>query len=291
MSADTTPSDAPPAEEDWSQWVGRVETCDDLISEERVAALAATLDIDQTWRAGEVLPAGWHWVFFNRMVKRRDIGFDGHPKRGGFLPPITLPRRMWAGSRIVYEGNIVIGEVCTRTSVISKVQAKKGRGGDLVFVTVTHTIRCRGHDCLVEEQDIVYREPPAPNARPAPLTPAPQGAEWREDITPDTVLLFRYSALTYNGHRIHYDQPFAREQEGYPDLVVHGPLTATLLQHFATAWLSGHRLKRFEFRGVHPLFVNAPFSLEATKEGDNALKMWARGPQGELAMQASAELE
>lgn len=291
MNAGNTRVNAPVAEQDWSGWVGRSETCDDLVSADRVAALAATLDLDMASGEGDLLPPGWHWIFFNKMVNRREIGLDGHPKRGGFLPPISLPRRMWAGSCITYNGGMIIGEVSKRTSIISKIEAKKGRGGELVFVTVTHTIRCRDRDCVVEEQDIVYREPPAPNAQSVSLTPGPELAEWQQEVTPDTVLLFRYSALTYNGHRIHYDLPYARDEEGYPNLVVHGPLTATLLQNFAMACALGRRLKRFEFRGVHPLFVSSPFSLEAAKNGDGALKLWARGPQGELAMQASAILD
>lgn len=273
---------------DWSAWVGRSETTSDLISADRVAALAATLGLDQAYHDGETLPPGWHWIFFNTMVLRQDVGVDGHPKRGGFLPPIALPRRMWAGSRITYNGGLTIGEGSERTSVISKVQAKKGRGGELVFVTVTHTTRCRGRDSIVEEQDIVYREPPAPDAPAAVLTPAPAAGEWRQDVTPDSVLLFRYSALTCNGHRIHYDLPYARDAEGYPNLVVHGPLTATLLQNFVMSCAPGRHLKRFEFRGVHPLFLGSPFSLEAAKGEDDGLNLWARGPHGELAMQASA---
>jgi 3-methylfumaryl-CoA hydratase len=276
------------AEQDWSAWVGKSETIADVISADRVAALAATLGVDQVRKDGDLLPAGWQWIFFNPMVPRSQIGSDGHPKRGGFLPPITLPRRMWAGSRITYDGGLVIGEKAEKTSVISKVQAKTGKGGQLVFVTVTHTSRCGGKDCIVEEQDIVYREPPTPSATPAPLTPAPDAGEHRETFTPDPVLLFRYSALTYNGHRIHYDLPYARDEEGYPSLVVHGPLTATLLQNFAAACAPGRQLKKFEFRGVHPLFVSAPFTLEATKGEDGGLKLWARGPQSELSMQASA---
>jgi 3-methylfumaryl-CoA hydratase len=284
MNADNK---APTGEQDWSAYVGRSETINDVISADRVAALAATLGLEQARKEGETLPPGWQWVFFNQMVPRQQVGADGHPKRGGFLPPITLPRRMWAGSRITYNGGLIVGEKAERTSVISKVQAKSGRGGALVFVTVTHTSRCRGNDCIVEEQDIVYREPPAPGTAAPVLTPAPDSAEWFQEFTPDPVLLFRYSALTYNGHRIHYDLPYARDEEGYPSLVVHGPLTATLLQNFAATCVPGKAMTKFEFRGVHPLFVNAPFDLQGAKGDDGALKVWARGPQNELAMQAT----
>jgi 3-methylfumaryl-CoA hydratase len=197
---------------------------------------------------------------------------------------------MWAGSRVSYPGALTVGQEASRTSVISKVQAKSGRGGQLVFVTVTHTTSCGGSDCIVEEQDIVYREPGDPNAPAAPLTPAHDQHELSQPITPDTTLLFRYSALTYNGHRIHYDQAYARNEEHYPDLVVHGPLTATLLQNFAVANAAGQRLTQFDFRGLHPLFVSAPFTLQCARERDACLKVWARGPSGELAMQATATL-
>jgi 3-methylfumaryl-CoA hydratase len=279
---------APASDQDWSEWVGRKETIADLISADRAAALAATLGVDQAPRDSQMLPPGWHWIYFNTMVHRREVGIDGHPKRGGFLPPVSLPRRMWAGSRITYDGGLIVGEKAERTSVISKIQPKQGKGGALVFVTVVHTTCCGNRDCIVEEQDIVYRDPPAPNAPPAPLTPAPASGKWRQEFVPDPVLLFRYSALTYNGHRIHYDAPYARGEEGYPDLVVHGPLTATLLQSFATTCAPGRGMKRFEFRGNHPLFVSAAFSLEATASENGALNLWARGPRGELAMQASA---
>ncbi len=275
---------------DWQEWVGREETVSELISAERVAALAATLDLEEKPTSGDALPPGWHWLFFNPFVPRHGLGADGHPKRGGFLPPVPLPRRMWAGGRLDYAGALVVGQEAVRTSTIDKVEAKSGRAGKLVFVTVTHRISCAGVACVVEEQDIVYREPAAPGAPAPALTPAPDDAQWSEPVTPDTTLLFRYSALTSNGHRIHYDQQYARTEENYPDLVVHGPLTATLLQNFAGDLRPDARMVRFEFRGVHPLFVSASFTLQAKVAGEDAdtLDLWARGPEGELAMRASA---
>jgi 3-methylfumaryl-CoA hydratase len=289
MNAETKAA-APAGDQEWADWIGKSESTTDVISADRAAALAATLGVDKAPANGEMLPPGWHWIYFNKLVPRSEVGVDGHPKRGGFLPPVPLPRRMWAGSRITYNGGLIVGDTCEKVSVISKVQSKKGKGGELVFVTVTHTTRCRGKDAIVEEQDLVYRAPPAPDAPAAPLTPSLEGAEWREQFKPDPVLLFRYSALTYNGHRIHYDLPYARDEEGYPALVVHGPLTATLLQNFAVAHAGGRKLARFEFRGVHPVFVTAPFTLEGAKDGEAGLKVWARGPQNELSMQASVVL-
>jgi 3-methylfumaryl-CoA hydratase len=281
MPADTT-------EQDWQAWVDRKETIRERIAPDRVAALAATLGVEGNLSAGAPLPPGWHWIFFNPFVSRRELGVDGHPKRGGFLPPIALPRRMWAGGRLSYGKPLTIGGEGVRESTILKVEEKSGRAGKLVFVTVSHRIACDGLPCITEEQDIVYREAAAPGAPAPAATPAPQDAAWSEEFAPDTVLLFRYSALTSNGHRIHYDQHYARAEENYPDLVVHGPLTATLLQGFAAA-RAGRPMRAFEFRGLSPLFVNAPFKLEGKTAASDGLELWARGPNGALAMRASAK--
>ncbi|HEX9214206.1 MAG TPA: acyl-CoA dehydrogenase [Bradyrhizobium sp.] len=276
------------AGEDWQAWVGRKETIRERIAPDRVAALGATLGIEGNYAAGAPLPSGWHWIFFNRFVPRHELGTDGHPRRGGFLPPVSLPSRMWAGGRLTYHRPLTIGGEGVRESIILKVEVKSGRAGKLVFVTVSHSIACDGTPCLTEEQDIVYREAAAPGS-PAPAgTPAPQDAVWSEEFRPDTVLLFRYSSLTSNGHRIHYDQTYAQAEENYPDLVVHGPLTATLLQGFAERH-AGKLLRSFEFRGVSPLFVSSPFRLEGKGNG-HALDLWAGGPGGALAMRAAAQV-
>ena len=275
--------------EEYGAWIGREETRQDHVHAHAVEALAATLDLDHSPRAGDALPPGWQWLFFNQAARRSELGTDGHPARGGFLPPIELPRRMWAGSRIHYLADLPIGEPATRQSRIANVVNKTGKRGALWFVTVQHTTQHGDTVCIQEEQDIVYREATPPGA-PAP-TPAryEEIGEWGHDFTPDTTLLFRYSALTFNGHRIHYDQAYARNEEGYPDLVVHGPLTATLLQQLALQQGGGRQLARFDFRGVAPLFVTRPFRLEGKQAEDGTLALWARGPDGELAMSATAE--
>lgn len=273
---------------EYEAWVGREESSDARIDAHAVQAMAATLDLPQAPAEGDPLPPGWQWLFFNPAARRSGLGVDGHPARGGFLPPIELPRRMWAGSRVRYLADIAVGAQATRTSRIAKVESKTGKRGALWFVTVEHTTHSDGRDCIVEEQDIVYREATPPGA-PAAVPPRHDAqAQWGRDFTPDTTLLFRYSALTFNGHRIHYDQAYARNEEGYPDLVVHGPLTATLLQHLATE--RGERLAAFEFRGVSPLFVSRGFRLEGRTSEDGRLALWARGPDGELAMSATATL-
>ncbi len=251
--------------------------------------MAATLDLQSAPRAGDPLPPGWQWLYFNPVARRSALGSDGHPCRGGFLPPIELPRRMWAGSRIRYLADLPIEALATRRSRILKIEHKLGKRGALSFVTVQHTISCGATDCIIEDQDLVYREAAPSGTAPAAINRYDDVAQWTRRIAPDTTLLFRYSALTFNGHRIHYDLAYARDEEGYPDLVVHGPLTATLLQQFALEHGAGRRLARFEFRGVNPLFVAREFSLEGRQTEHGSLALWARGPDAELAMSATAE--
>lgn len=274
---------------DFSDAVGRTDESFDPITLDRVSAMAATLGLDNAPAAGEALPPGWHWLFFNRFASRGELGPDGHPKRGGFIPDVGLPRRMWAGGRLRYLAPLPVGTDAVRHSEIVSILAKEGRAGRLVFVTIRHRVSSGGVLCIEEEQDIVYREADTGQG-PKPTPPAaPDGAVWSEEVTPDPVLLFRYSALTSNGHRIHYDQPYARNEEGYRDLVVHGPLISTLLQNFATSLKPDAALARFDYRGMAPLFVDRPFRLEATDgEAPNELALWAKGPDGEYAMKAVA---
>ena len=270
-------------------WIGREEERSERILASVVASMAATLDHERAPQAGEPLPPGWQWLFFNPVQRRSALGTDGHPRLGGFLPPIESARRMWAGSRLRYLADVPIEAQATRRSRILKIEHKTGRRGSLWFVTVQHVISCDGTPRISEEQDIVYREITAPGAESAPAVQRHEGVPaWNVTVEPDTTLLFRYSALTFNGHRIHYDRAYAREQEGYPDLVVHGPLTATLLQRLALDHGAGRALARFDFRGVTPLFVGRTFLLEGRQAEDGALALWARGPEGELTMSATA---
>jgi 3-methylfumaryl-CoA hydratase len=267
-----------------SDWVGRQETAHETIDAARIAALAATFDRDPP---GPHVPPGWHWAFFNPAAKARDLGRDGHPKRGGFLPPVDLPRRMWAGGRLEFRAPLPVGAAATRVSTIAKVEAKTGRSGRLAFVTVAHEIAVHGQVCVAEEHDIVYREDPVPGA-PAPVPPqAPSDAAWEREFRADPTLLFRYSALTFNGHRIHYDRDYATGVEGYAGLIVHGPLLATLLMDLAVA-RTGRQLRRFAFRAQGPVVDTAPFVL-CGKPTENPASLWVRDAT-EIFTRAGASL-
>jgi len=273
------------------QWVGRGEAREDVVAADRVAAMTATLDLDVGPHPGEPLPPGWHWMFFNTRgaAKARDIGPDGHPRRGGFLPDVPLPRRMWAGGRLSYsERTIRVGEAIRRHSEIAKVEVKEGRSGTLVFVLVKHRIEGAGGGTIEEEHDIVYRDAPQKGA-PVPTPPgAPGDAVWTRTIDPDPVLLFRYSALTFNGHRIHYDRPYVTQVEGYPGLIVHGPLISTLLLELLRRERPGGRLAKYSFRAVSPLFDTAAFTVNGAPGDGDSVRLWAAGPAGQLAMEATA---
>ena len=255
--------------EDLSAWVGRSEEVSDVLEPARSNALRAALGDITPLAAGDPLPLLYHWLYFWDVRPPKDLGGDGHPARGGFLPPVPLPRRMWAGGRLRFLKPLLVGERVTRVSTILKVEAKSGRSGNLVFVTVKHQLAGAQGPAVVEEQDIVYREVAAPGSIAAPLDDAtPPRAPWRRDVYPSPVLLFRYSALTMNGHRIHYDRPYATNEESYPGLVVHGPLQATLLADLATRYLTVP-IAAFEFRGTSPAFEGIMLHVcgEATGTG------------------------
>jgi 3-methylfumaryl-CoA hydratase len=276
--------------QDYRAWIGRKQHARDLVTASPAARLAATLDRDDAPpKAGDLLPPVWHWLFFLDAVPARGIGPDGHPKRGEFLPPIPLPRRMWAGSRFQFKAPIRIGDAIERVSEITDVSLKQGRTGPLAFVTVRHTISAGTAACVIEEHDVVYREAPAPGEKPAAAEPAPEGAAFTRKIVPDPVLLFRFSALTFNGHRIHYDHPYVTKVEGYPGLIVHGPLLALLLLDLIRRERPNAKLAAFSFRAFRPVFDTGPFRI-AGKPSDDGLLLWAEDNAGALAMRAEAKI-
>ena len=273
-------------------WQGRTEIRDDVLTAAPVSGLSATLDRDDAPpRIGTVLPPLWHWLYFLPQPRQSEIGPDGHPRRGGFLPPVPLPRRMWAGGRLRWEaGNpLQVGQQVQRTSAIQSVRHKAGRTGDLVFVQVEHQFRNAQDLALIEDHDIVYRAAAQPGDPVPPPTPALQDATWRRSIVPDDVLLFRYSALTFNGHRIHYDRKYVTEVEGYPGLIVHGPLIATLLLDLLRREMPGAVVVGFDFKAVRPTFDLHPFSVQGRPSADGrSVALWAQDHEGWLTMQATA---
>src|SRR5579875_484928 len=271
------------------EWVGRTETSTDRITATPLVALSATLDRDDPPpQEGDALPPLWHWLFFLPIHRESELGRDGHAARGGFLPPVALPRRMWAGRRIEFHQPLYVGEAIRRTSTIVSVKEKEGRTGPLVFVVVRHQIANGAGLAITDEHDIVYRGHDRPGQQPPAPPPAPAGAAWQRAIQPDDVLLFRYSALTFNGHRIHYDRRYTTEVEGYPGLVVHGPLQATLLVDLLRRNLPGARVSRFQFRAVSPLFDIAPFLVCGAPGEGGTVRLWAHNGSGGLAMDATA---
>ena len=274
------------------EWLGRTESRSDQITLTPIAALSATLDRDDVQpKAGDALPPLWHWLYFLPIYRQSEVGPDGHPKRGGFLPPVPLPRRMWAGSRMQFHQPLRAGETISRDSTIVDVSYKEGRTGPLVFVLVRHQISNDAGVALTEEHDIVYRENPKPGDPQAKPQAAPDDHAFSREILPDDVLLFRYSALTFNGHRIHYDRRYVTEVEGYPGLVVHGPLIATLLMDLLRRNIADAKVASFTFRAVKPLFDIAPFSVCGKVEADGkTVKFWAKDAEGSLTMDATAIL-
>ena len=272
-------------------WIGRTEVLADVAAAVPSRALSATLDRDDApSKPGDALPPCWHWLYFLPLARQSEIGADGHPRRGGFLPPVPLPRRMWAGSRIQFHTPLRIGQSLERASCIEDVRLKQGRTGPLVFVNVRHEVRADGQLAITDRHDIVYRDLPQPG-EPAPAgMPAHEGAQWTRRIEPDDVLLFRYSALTFNGHRIHYDRRYVTTVEGYPGLVVHGPLIATLLLDLLRRELPEATVTQFSFKAVSPIFDVAPFQVCGRRADAHTVKLWACTPEGHLAMDASATL-
>ncbi len=275
-------------------WIGRSETRSDLIGATPALALNATLDHpDTAFAPGTPLLPLWHWLYFLPLHRQSEIGADGHAKRGGFLPPVPLPRRMWAGSQFEFRAPVRVGDVVERTSTIADVSSKEGRTGKLVFVKVRHEVRCNGaaDPAIIEFHDIVYREARRPDDVEPPPQRAAIGAAWQREIVPDDVLLFRYSALTFNGHRIHYDRKYVTEVEGYPGLIVHGPLIATLLMDLVRRNAPEADVASFRFKAVRPTFDLQPFRVNGQLQDDGkTIRLWAQDHEGWLTMDATATL-
>jgi 3-methylfumaryl-CoA hydratase len=278
------------------QWVGRSEALHDVIGATPLRGLSAALDReDPAPAAGAAVPPLWHWLYFLPQARQGELGPDGHPRRGGFLPAVPLPRRMWAGGRLRWEAAnpLCVGQTVQRVSTVRSVSHKSGRSGELVFVRVEHRFSNDAGLALTEEHDIVYRAAARPgDPAPAPQRPPLAGLQaWSRSIVSDPVLLFRYSALTFNGHRIHYDRRYVTQEEGYPGLVVHGPLIATLLLDLLRRELPQAAVSGFEFKAVRPTFDLHPFSVHGMPvDGGRRIELWAEDHDGWLTMQGTASL-
>ncbi len=268
------------------QWIGRTQDASDTVTAQLVKALRATLFLDiGAPSQGDAVPLTTHWCLAQPAVPMSELGPDGHPARGGFLPPVPLPRRMWAGGLLEFFDPLRVGDDVTRSSRITDVTMKSGSTGVLCFVTVEHVITTKRGKAIRERHDIVYRDvSPAGDTNPK-TAPAP-AAQHRETHMADPVLLFRYSALTFNGHRIHYDRDYVTKVEGYPGLIFHGPLQAALMTEFA-AKLRGKAPKTFSYRGVQPLFDGGEFSVNAS-DGTDEMSLWVANASGQPTMKATA---
>lgn len=264
-----------------ADWTGRERRRRLVIDRSPAERLAAVLDLPAP---ADTLPEVWHWASLVDVVPQAGLGEDGHPARGDFLPPVPLPRRMFAGSRMHFHRPVRIGLEAELVERIASVQAKSGRSGELVFVSVERSLHQDGEVALTEVQSLVYRGAETTAAAPA-APPTPQPADWRREVRPDPALLFRFSAATFNSHRIHYDLPYATAVEGYPGLVVHGPLIALLLLEAARAAAPDRKITAFAFRAERPLFAPEPFSVCGRFEGEGAA-LWAENAEGHRAMSA-----
>ncbi|QEL22220.1 protein dehydratase [Bosea sp. F3-2] len=267
-------------------WIGREDIGTDIVSEDIARKYHATFDYPgEAPKAGEAVPRLIHFCLAQPAAPTAALGSDGHPARGGFLPPVPLPRRMWAGGAFTFHGDLRVGDAAKRISRIADVVQKEGRTGTLCFVTVQHHVEANGVLVLEERQDIVYRDLDGA-AGTAKQPPMAEAGTHRRAMKAEAPLLFRYSALTFNGHRIHYDRRYVMEVEGYPGLIVHGPMQAALLCNYATE-LRGAPPKHFSFRGLSPLFDDDAFALHAKEDGES-LKLWTAKESGLLCMTAEA---
>jgi len=286
-------------------WLGREQVTDDVLTPGAVRAMSATLDLTPPVElTGHTLPALWHWLYFLSTTPASELAEDGHAKKGGFLPPIPLSRRMWAGGCLEFFLPLCVGERIQRISCIVDIQHKIGASGELVFVTLNHDIYREGQLAIRERQDLVYRDAPVVNAPPPCETLPPGAAMWSRTVEPTPALLFRYSAITFNAHRIHYDRDYAIDVEGYTDLVVHGPLVATLLLGLLTENCPTVQISRFEYRGIRPLLAGRAFELQGRiEEADPAMLdkpgsdpkhrdvlLWAKDADGWVTMSARAQI-
>jgi 3-methylfumaryl-CoA hydratase len=279
--------------DDLRSHIGRAQTAADLLHPGPANFLRLALGRPEPeYREGDPLPPAWLALYFLPRVAADALRPDGSPRDTGVVPPVPLPRRMFAGERVRLHGHLRLGEAVRRETRLADITLKRGGTGALVFATVTTSVFGAAGLAVEEERRTVFRDEVKPGERnQAPRRePAPTDVAWRRRITPEPVMLFRYSALTFNSHRIHYDRAWAMDVEGYPGLVVHGPLTTTLLIDFARDQNPGRRIVGYTTQARAPLFDNAPFELRGRPGGDGHCELWAVTPEGTVAMSAEVEL-
>lgn len=275
---------------EWDSWVGQTTASTVTLDVEQANLMAAMLDRAPEFSAGDALPPGWHWLYLHDTVRASQLGLDGHPALGVTMPPVPLERRMWASGSLSFNGTLRLGDEVSWTRTIADITSKEGRSGSLYFVTVLHTVDVGKDRRVDEQQNIVYRELVQQTGRTAvstePTAPsAPDDATISRRWSLDNAALFRYSALTFNSHRIHYDADYARDIEGYPNVVIHGPLLASLLMDLARE--SGGPLATFSYRARSPLFLPDEFTTHGRRSSTDAA-LWAASADGRLAMDATA---
>ena len=293
MTASATAAERDIAAE-FSVWIGRSITVDDEVTLPAVRRMAAMLDLDpMAFDHGTVIPPHWYSMFFTPNARRSQIGHDGHPRKGDFLPPIPLPRRMFVGRSVTFPGDLRVGDRATKRSEIAGITQKQGRSGTLVFLKVRHTIEVNGQPAVIEMQEVVYRDAPsdAAGAKAAAPSLVPEGAAWSADYEMDPVLVYRYSALTWNGHRIHYDADYARREEGYPGCVMNGALTLHLVIEEALARAGGRRLTGLSAKLVKPLFVGGQLKVAGSVADQGTVQAWAGDEAGALAATCTLQFE
>lgn len=269
--------------EKWAEWIGRTHSQESLLDPLVAQKMQVTINRELSIKSADPLPPAWHWLYFSELTKAQDLGADGHTKLGITLPNFDLPRRMWAGGKITWQRDLILGQVAIRKSQILEIQEKSGRSGKLVFVTLQHEISQNEELCITEIQNIVYREH-FKSAQKIEPQQAPTEFDFNESWSLDEVALFRYSALTFNSHRIHYDADYTRQVEGYSGLIVHGPLLATLLLDLAK--LNNLPIHEFSYKAVSPITLPTKF-FACGKKSETQTDLWISSDSGTLAMQAN----
>jgi 3-methylfumaryl-CoA hydratase len=277
---------------EFAGWIGRSMSVDDEVTLPAVRRMAAMLDLDpMEFDHGSAIPPHWYSMFFTPNARRSQIGHDGHPRKGEFLPAIPLPRRMFVGRTVSFPGVLRVGDGAQKRSEIVGIEQKQGRSGTLVFLKVRHTIEVAGQPAVVEQQEVVYRDEPAGEAKAGTPAPVPADGAWHAEYEMDPVLVFRYSALTWNGHRIHYDADYARREEGYPGCVMNGALTLHLVVEEALKRAAGRRLKGLTAKLVKPLFVGGMLTVGGRALQGSSVEAWAGDEQGALAASCTLQFE